>query len=316
MSWPLSATGNIAPTINIQGSATSLTGPQGDDFSFTYAVDVDTQGYQYALTYWALNPSGTQYAVCVYAPNATGNVAAIRRFEPTNLTTLTVESAYGGICVDYTGNCYVGIFDNSNSNNYIYKFPATSSGSVTGTIFVSIPSTDSKWGKPGIASLYFDAVRAWIWVCMNGGSGGVTGLIAYDLNGVQQAYMTPAILVNPTQIAIGPDGNIWVADTAVSTPPFPAAILEFGLNASVATRELTVSDNSWAVDYLGVGVDQNGIIYVSTGHGQSAKVQTYAANANGNVTGTYLTQITGAATYLATMVSGAVTFPAQLRLST
>lgn len=317
MQWPLNANGNVAPTINIQGSLTDLTGPKGDDASFTYAVDVDTGGFQYALTYWNTGVLQAQYAVCVFSPTSTGNVAPTRRFIPTGFTNITDELTYGGICVDYSNNCYVGLYDDTVGINYIYKFPTSSSGSVAGTLFVEIQSSDTKWAKPGITSLCFDVVRQWIWVTMSNNNGaGHTGLIAYDLNGVEQAYMTPAVLGAPTQVAIGPDGNIWIADVSTAISPFPAAILEFALNGTSPLRELTVTDNTWNVDYLGVGVDQNGIIYVSAGHGQGAKFQTFPANSNGNVTGTQITQVAGAATFLSTMISGAVTWPAQLKLST
>jgi Ubiquitin-activating enzyme E1 FCCH domain len=315
MSWPLTANGNIAPTINIQGSSTDLTGPLGDDASYTYAVDVDSAGVQYAFTYWALSsPTSGQYAVCAFANGATGNIAPLRRFIPTELSTLyslVGELPNAGICVDNLGYFYVGVFNGT--NNLIYKYPTSSSGSGSGTLFATIAYADF-----GITSLYFDVVRAWIWVSVAAGIRGTPLILAFDLSGTQQVSMTPSEIFAITQVSIGPDGHIWAAEPQIGGGG-SGGFLEYELNGTSAIRTLTSSDNSFNRNNLGIGLDQNGIIYVSIGNTGSTSgigiLRTYPANANGDVVGLQITDVQGAATYLSNMVDGAITYPMQIRLT-
>lgn len=319
MSWPLNANGNVAPTINIQGSNTTLTGPLGSNNSFTYAADVDTDGTQYSLGYWAVTSgSGAQYFISAFSGGATGNIAPIRRVVINNapVTSYGGELGFGGLCVDGHGNIYVGV------GHWIYKFATTANGTVNGTAFVT---ANAIWGSTldthGITSLYFDVVRQVIWASYQMDQADVQPeIVGYNLDGSNYATVTyGGNFIQPTQCAIGPLGELYVADVAAGPSHNGAVYIFTPPNFNTPSATLYDGSNLWNVGYLGVGADLNGIIYVSAGNTNTpagdGQIFSYPKGSNGNVHGTNLTDITGAATFLGNMQDGTVTWPAQIRLS-
>lgn len=317
MTFPLNGTGNIAPTLNIQGSNTTLTGPLGDDKSFSYAADKDTDGTMYVLGYWAISSgNGTQYFVSAFSANSTGNVAPLRRFIINNsvVTGYNQELQWGGLCVDGHGNVYVGV------GHWIFKFPTTSSGTVNGTAFVT---ANPIWSGPidphGISSLYFDVVRQVIWATYMSDQTDTLGpvVVAYNLDGSTYAEISGTPLSNPMQVAIDPEGAVWIGDSSAAAGFQPALLVYQPPTLALST---TIFDSVWNNRaYIGVGIELNGTIHVSIGNGSQTgygHLYSYPKGSAGNVNGTNLTDINGAATFLATMISGAVTFPAQIRLIT
>lgn len=319
MSWPLNANGNVAPTINIQGSNTTLTGPLGDDASFSYASDKDTDGTMYVLGVWTIahSPFDTfQYFISAFSAGSSGNIAPARRIVINNAQVLAAidELPWGGLCVDGHGNVYVGL------GHFIFKFATTASGTVTGDVFVTSTGGDTYINDQGITSLYFDVVRQVIWATYFQ-SQNYTGpvIVGYNLDGSIYSTVTYSGINQPMQIAVGPDGSLYIADQAAG-PRNTGAVFVLTPPTLAISATLYESANNWNFTYLGVGVDLSGKIYVSVGNtgapGGVGRLFSYPKGSNGDVAGTQLTEITGAATFLSNMISGAVTFPAQIRLIT
>lgn len=297
MLWPLTATGNVAPTINIQGSATTLTSPLGNDFSFTYGLDIDASGNQYAFNFWAEDGGVKTYFIPIFAKGATGNVAPIRSITRPEIVSYigSVELPSAGICLDGSGNIYVGV------KTTIFKI--SNDGSTIST-FVN-NDTD----LTNITSLRFDPVRNWIWA-----SSFAPAVKSYNLSGTVQRSLTWPTLFSPWQVTTDSVGQIYVADSKSSTG-FIYIFPEGANGTTPPTR--TIENDSVSTSgafVMGVGVDQNGIIYAcynsnvdSAGH-----VVSYAANASG--VATPLTDISGSATFLDHMLDDSATQPQQLNV--
>jgi len=81
LGWPLTANGNIAPTIQITGSNTGVgTGARGIAF--------DSAGNLYVSN---LNAARTATSILVFAPGGNGNVAPIRTIAGSNIGVTTAE---------------------------------------------------------------------------------------------------------------------------------------------------------------------------------------------------------------------------------
>jgi len=311
LEFPLTATGNVAPTIDIQGALTQLTSllVNGDDKSFTMAVEVDSAGKQYACG-WKLIAGGTgiQYFYTVYVAGANGNVAPTNYVHgaATGFDAFVVQASNGGICVDASGNVYVGFFTK------ILMFPAGSDGNAASTTFATIAAGSSRQ----ITSLFYDAVRRWIWVSASGNLSD-NALYAYDLTGVLQVTITDGTnFSTPWQVAIGPDLSIYVSDT----PNF-GEVLVYAPNASGASLPVrTISLPSVAASKgIGVAVDSNGRVYAAAEAGTTSSLFVYEAGASDVLSSSPIQTIAGTNTRFDTMLPGssppnAVTNIQQLRI--
>lgn len=316
MTFPLNGTGNIAPTLNIQGSNTQLTGPLGDDASFTYAADQDTDGTIYALDYWAISTgSGTQYAIVAFVSGLNGNVAPTRRIVIDNsfIVSQSTEAQFGGLCVDGHGKVYAAL------GHWILRFSTAASGSAVGDVFVNANPIWTDF-TTGITSLYFDVVRQVIWATYAEDQTDTLGpvVVGYNLDGTTYATIQGAPLSLPTQVAIDINQNVWVADQ-LGSPTSRGAVFKFAAVGFALLNTMHAdSSHDWQSTNIGVGLEQSGLIHVSAGNTGSpsgiGNLYTYPADATGDVSGTQLYTVAGAATYLSNMISGAVTFPAQIRL--
>ena len=116
--YPVTATGNIAPTITITGAATGL--------SEAHAVALDSAGKIYVT-------NGTGNSVVVYAANATGNASP----------TVTIAGAAttinhpNGIAIDSSGKIYVG----NNNVPSVTIFAAGATGNVAPVATISGAAT-------------------------------------------------------------------------------------------------------------------------------------------------------------------------------
>ncbi len=311
LEFPLTATGNVAPTINIQGALTELTSAlvNGDDKSFTMAVDLDSAGRQYAAG-WKLisGGSGIQYFYTVYAAAANGNVAPIHYVNGPNtgFDAFVVQASNGGICVDASGNVYVAFF------TQIFMFPAGSDGNATSTPFATVSAGSSRQ----ITSLYYDPVRRWIWVSAAGNLSD-NAIYAYDLAGSLQVTITDAAnFSTPWQVAIGPDGSIYVSDT-----PIFAAVLVYAPSAngpSSPTRTISLPP-ALSSQSLGVAVDSTGRVYTAAEAGTTSTLFVYEAGASDALGSLPIQTIAGNLTNFDTMLvtatpPNAVTNIQQLRV--
>ncbi len=273
LQFPLGANGNVAPTIDIQGSNTLLTSPRplGDDFSFAMCVAFDSLGNQYVFQYQDFVGGQVQYSINVFAAGANGNVAPIRRIVGT-LTGFnsgigqaevgTSGVATSGICLDASGNIYAGLFGK------IYKFPAGSDGNVASTIWLNDPTL-------AIGSLTFDAVRQLIWASDQNFA--TPRVIAYNLDGTVSRTITSASFSNIVNATIGPDGSIYVGDFPATTTVFVFSPTASGL--SVPVRTITTPLPGGLDQALGIAVDTNGRLYIAAGWPPST-IYVYAAGAS------------------------------------
>ncbi len=274
LEFPLTADGNVAPTLNIQGNLTQLSSAvvPFDDNSFTFAVDFDSLGRQYACGFKIVAGGiGIQYFFTVYEVAATGNVPPLRYVHGSN-TNLDPPSFFevgsGGICLDASDNTYVGL------GAKIISFPAGADGNAVGTLFKDFGFDPI---ASQISSLRYDPARNWVWVSVLGLDADL-GIYAFDLAAVQQRKITDhANFVAPWQMTLGPDLLIYVADF-----PSDAAVLIYAADAdgeSTPIRTLTVTDG-----IEGVAVDSNSRIYAAAGQHLptfTSRVFIYAAGASG-----------------------------------
>ncbi len=290
LQFPLAANGNVAPTLDIQGLATQLTSllANGDDKSFTFAVDFDAGGNQYLVGYKLVaGGTGIQYFYVVFRPGDTGNLAPLHYVHgPTSgLDAIVTEAGNAGIAVDSAANVYLGIFAK------IYKFLPGSDGDAPATLFLD------NSGIPGyvITSLHWDWQRQWLWTSWYNANINTSGLNAYSLDGVLQRSITDAAnLFQPWQVTTGPDGSIITVDIpGASTQAFVYAPKAAG--ASNPTRVLTPPLPGGNDAPLGVAVDGVGRLYIGSGKGAST-VYVYEAGASDALGSVPIQTIAGAAT--------------------
>lgn len=314
--WAPTATGNVPGPVNIQGTTTTLTGPEGGDNSFTYAVAIDPGGNSYALNFVydsAPPTTNAKYFIAVFAPNVTGDIAPIRSIQgaATGFPAIVAqwasdpEAPWAGLCLDGTSRIYAGVSDT------VLRFAAGADGDAAGTIFVQDTAAFGQ-GKDneGISSVFFDAVRQWIWVSYQGPS--VPGVDAYDLSGVRQRRINSSFFVQLGQIGIAPDGSIYVGDS----PGTGLAVWIFPADANGTldpTAQITIDALSSTV--TGLALDANGKLYLC--YEQSGTIPTvahlvsFAAGTTGH-NPTPLTDISGNLTGLDEMLDSTLTNPQQL----
>ena len=302
LQFPLTANGNVAPTLNIQGALTQLTSllVNGDDKSFSYAVDFDATGNQYVAAFKEIaGGTGLQYFFTVYAPGATGNIAPIRYVHGSNtgFDAILSQAGHAGICLDDSELTYVGIFDK------VYRFPAASDGNAVGTVFLSGLVSDITLAL--ISSLRFDPVRRWIWIsiCEVGSlNRGLNKILAYDLNGVLQVTLTDSTnWIRPYQVTIGPDLSIYVIDLAEISRNI--TVFVYAPNStgdSLPVRMMTLPDTN--TNPLGVAVDSNGVVYAAALGSKGSSLYVYPAGANDPVSP--IQTIAGANTTFDNMLPG------------
>ena len=248
--WPVSANGNIAPSLQITGAATTLVGPT--------AVARDSGGNIYVADFDA-------GAVDVFASGASGNAAPVRRI----IGALTGISGPEGIGVDGSGSIYVS----NRTTNTVTIYAAGANGNVAPARLVSGAATllsspqqiVVNFGGDFYVSNSANASIEYFGPSANGNvapertlSGSSTGLshtfgMAVDSAGIIYA-------LNGTSITIYPAGS----------------------NGNVAPSRTISGSNTGLTGNEGMAVDNSGNMFVTECTAPNA-VLVFAATANGNV---------------------------------
>jgi sugar lactone lactonase YvrE len=251
------ANGNIAPTVTIGGSLTSLNSPR--------AVAVDANGKIYVA-----NTAGN--SVTEYAANATGNQAPLATIVGPN----TNLDGPQGIAVDKNGLIYV-------ANTYsisLTVYAANTSGNMSPIATISGSNTD----LAGLIGVAVDANG--IIYATNGTNVVNQAVITFAANSNFNALPTAiisgtnTILSAPIGLALEPNGNIAVANADNNSVTVYGANPSGNLNEGPAVR--IAGANTGLSLPTGVAVDASGNIYVSN-DGPTPSVTVYSATANGAV---------------------------------
>lgn len=286
LNFALDTDGTTPPLLNIQGDATGLTGPFGNDQSLTFAQVLDADKNIVCIACNAQS-SETDYTVALltFAPGSDGNAAPIRTVTG-NLTNFAV---YGvgpdpqrnqmGVCIDGSGNIYAVDGNGGNGgvtlDGYILKFPPAANGNVASTYFVA-PTNTKKY-----TSLFFDATRNLVWAVNQGTPSAIFPSIdAYNLAGtlVHSIGGNATGIFTPEQVWVDPAGKIYLADSVLAGFVWPA-----GSDGNVAPTQNFNSDNTQHP--CGIAVDANGHIYLSSTNffGVNNAIEVYPNDANGTV---------------------------------
>ncbi len=260
--WPTNANGNVAPSTQITGVATTLVGPT--------AVTRDASGNIYVADFDAS-------AVDVFAAGASGNVAPIHHINGS----LTGISGAEGIGVDSGSNIYVS---NRNANT-VAIFAAGSDGNVAPARLISGAATllsspqqivvnsggDFYVSNSANASIeYFDSLANGNAAPVRVLSGSNTGLthtfgMAVDSAGVIYALNGAAITIYPA----GSDGN--VAPTRTIS----------GSNTGLTGNEGIAVDNSGSLYVTECTAPNSVLVFSATANGNVAPSQTISGSATG-----------------------------------
>ena len=279
MSWPLTASGtNPAPTIDLTGPLTTLTGPQGNLQSNTVAADVDTiNGRQYCLTQ-SHGAGGWTINIPVFAHGATGNVAPVVNITPMNAQFVNqgVELNNGGLCLDAAKNIYVA-FPLGLNTLQIWKIAAGSAGNVTATLI----ATDT---TVTVTSLCYDAVNNLIWASCFGAAPFRSSARAYTTAGVLQTTITTTAQNLAGQVFIGPTGQIVLSgiDAAAATNSLTQVFPVGSSGAAAASQTIKITAAQGPVVPCGA-MDATGILYLGPIFDamNNENINVYAAGATG-----------------------------------
>lgn len=246
----MSASGNVAPTIDIAGSNTLLTQP--------VALDVDAGGR-------VATANDGANVVYIYSAGATGNVA------PAASVTFTGQTE--GVAFDSHGNLWVSSF----INNTIYEFAAGATG--TPAPMVTLTGANTQLSVPenmwldASGKLYVANHAAEVTVFAAGASGNATPLQLIAGSNTQ--------LITPYGVVADATGRIIVADLGTPGAGNGAVrVYAAGATGNVAPIATIGGPATQLSAPSGVRLDGSGNIWVSDNAGQ---ILEFAINASGNV---------------------------------
>jgi len=247
--FPLTASGNVAPSAAITGTSTALDFPTSSAFDASgniYVTNLDSN------------------SVTVYAAGASGDIAPISTISGTNTGLNQPE----GVALDAKGNIYVANFGPGGGSVTIYS--AGASGDVAPLSTISGSSTNL--GSPfGIAidaegKIYVANVNGvGVTVYPAGANGNVNPVATLSLKGA-------------AGVVLNASNNIYVSINASAPTPSVIVYPAGGGTTPIAT----ISGNSTTLmNPDGIAVDAGGNIYVADLGVDGVLV--FAAGANGNI---------------------------------
>jgi len=267
VSFPIGATGNVAPTSVVTGSSTNI--------DSAIALAADAQGNLYVAT---------QLAILVFPPSATGNVVAARTIAGPNALPSTDD--YAGVAVAADGTIYAAseLPSGTNRSPKILVYPAGSNGNVSPTATITGSSTTMQ----AVLSMGVSAQVA---------EADATQTIAFFAT-TDNGNVTPhRTLQSGTGIVEGlafdPSGNLFLALYGFAA----SSVVAYASSAQGADQPTaTITGSSTNITSVG-GVAVGSEIYLTNADPMGASILVFAANANGNIAP--IRSITGAATTLA-----------------
>jgi sugar lactone lactonase YvrE len=265
--FPLAATGNVAPTTNISGEI-----DETYIFDDAHRTAIDSSGNIYVTDLGA-------NSVDIFAAGATGNVAPTKTISGTN-TGLCRPS---GIALDSTGKIYVSnqYSEEETCTGYtitVYAAGATGNATPIQTISGANTGLDEPNGlaldsNNNIYVANEDSSTVTVYAATATGNVAPTTTIGGAATGIEY----------PHAVALDTAGNIYVTN-----PDTPSVTVYAAGATGNATPKATISGTSTGLVHPnGIAVDTTGKIYVvdisADIDGNYGAVFVYAAGANGNV---------------------------------
>lgn len=267
LSFAADASGDVEPLVRIKGPKTGIVRP--------YGVAVDAVHNVYVVNF--ADGEAMRESVTVYAAGAHGDAAPIQSISGSN-THIYIPD---GIAVDDAKNIYVVNNIGPSSKGSVTVYAAGASGNVA-------PMQEIAGSNPGIvntSSIAVDAERK-IYVTSIDGIGGIVWVFAAGSNGnvapIQTITGAKTQLNSPSGIAVDPRGFIYIVN-ANKTFQGPSTVTVYapGANGNVAPLRTIAGSNTGLVYSVGIALDADLNIYVSSY--VSPEIAVFAAGANGNV---------------------------------
>jgi len=275
--YPVTGSGNIAPSINISGSNPSLFEPSD--------ITVDSKGNIYVANETGGN-SGNG-SVTVYAAGSKGNVAPTATIAGPD----TGLSGPSGIALDAAGNIYVSNLTGGPTGlGCITKYPVGSNGDITPTATIYDPNVKSP-SATELTGIAVDQTTGIIFVAADGEGGGPSVVeYAAGSNGPATpiaviAGSNTGIVAETYGIALNPvNGDIYVATL---DPEIDGTILVYaaGSEGNVAPKAAIKGPDTGLGLPIGVALDSGGTIYVTNlDEDTFGSITVYPPGSDGNAT--------------------------------
>jgi sugar lactone lactonase YvrE len=269
LTFPITATGNVAPTYTLTGGLTRPLGAYVDLNNYLWEVD------------------NTAKKVNRYQGSDTAAATPSVSIASTGMTNPA------GVVVDGSGNIYV-----SDTTGSIFIYPGATY-QVPGTYATATPSKTINGPATGLSTVTGIALDSTnnIWVA-NSGNNSITEYIAGTTGGTTNLAPATTItgaattLNNPNGIWIDSAGNIWVTNTTANT------IAVFNSTASGNSAPTCVISSTDLHGPIGIAVDAQGIIYVANSTDSSVDIFAAISPTCTTLTATPTSIITGPTTTL------------------
>jgi hypothetical protein len=277
VTFPIDASGDVAPATTLAGSQTNLSG--------ALALAADTQGNLYVAT---------QLAILVFAPGATGNVAPARTIAGPNA--LAATDYFAGVAVGADGTIYAASELTSGTNRApkLLAFAPGANGNVAPTRTITGASTTMQ------ATLAM-AVRS-----NEIAEADATGNVSF-FSTTGNGNVAPQRSLKSGQgivegLAYGAGGQLYLALYGFGASS--AAQYAAGAQNTDAPIATLTGATTGITSIGGIAVDPAGVVYVANADAAGASIRVFAAGATGDVAP--LRTVSGAST---TLVGDASQYP-------